>query len=50
MESSKAGFKISDLLSAFKNTLPDNYRVGFSSDINNCAKGLNLPTCLIIEI
>lgn len=50
LESAKDEFMVRDLLFAFKNTLPDNYRMGFYLDINNCGHGLKLPTCLIIEI
>ena len=41
---------IKEILVAFKETLPKTYQDGFCSDINKCAQGLNIPSCLIIEL
>lgn len=39
-----------ELLIFFKNCLPESYKNGFMTDINNCRKGLNLVEKLIIKI
>lgn len=50
LESKKDGKMLKVLLITFKDTLPESYRKGFVSDINNCACKLNIPSCLLIEL
>lgn len=50
LESEKEGRNLKELLFAFKITLPESYRNGFSSDINNCNKGLDIPQQIAINI
>lgn len=41
---------IREILTTFKDCLPETYKNGFTSDINNCCKGLNLDEKLIIKL
>ena len=41
---------LEDLIIAFKITLPESYRKGFSADINDCKKGLVIPQQLAITL
>lgn len=41
---------ISEILTVFQDCLPESYKNGFTSDINDCCKGLNLDEKLIIKI
>lgn len=50
LESEKEGKNLKELLFAFKITLPESYRNGFSFDINNCNKGLDIPQQIAINI
>ena len=50
LETQKDKCGIKDILVAFMETLPEDYRRGFSFNINNCAKELNIPSDLIIEL
>lgn len=50
LESVKDGKTLKELLIAFKETLPESYRCGFTNDINNCKKSLQLPNSIIIEV
>ena len=50
LESKKNGLAIKDLLTAFKETLPKSYQLGFITDINKCASKLNLPEKLAIKL
>lgn len=50
LESKKNGLAIEDLLTAFKETLPENYQPGFITDINKCTSKLNIPGKLIIKL
>lgn len=50
LDSVKNGKTLKDLLLAFKEILPESYRCGFTNDINNCKKNLQLPKSIIIEI
>ena len=50
LETQKGECGIKEILVAFKETLPKDYRQGFSSDINKCAKNLTVPSCLVISL
>ncbi len=39
-----SGYELNELLSALKAVLPENYKIGFVSDINKCVIGLNIPS------
>ena len=50
LETQTDGSDIKEILISFMKTLPKTYQHGFSSDINKCANGLNIPSCLIITL
>ena len=50
LETQKDKCDIKDILVAFMETLPADYRRGFSLSINSCAKELNIPLNLVIKL
>ncbi|MCH5151736.1 MAG: hypothetical protein J1F65_03660 [Clostridiales bacterium] len=50
LESQKDECNINEILVAFMQTLPKAYQYGFASDIKKCSKGLNIPSCFVIEL